>query len=96
MPTCPPVSPPLAEQAANVRRYTAALPLLETRLDDLELGLNLFEQHSALGAFHSVLAALTLNRRAEALVSADRAFAEVAGLRWVNPATRDLDDLIGR
>ena len=83
--------------AVNIaRRYTAALSLLETRLDDLELGLNLFEQHSALGAFDSVLAALTLNRRAEALVSADRAFAEVPGLRWVNPATRDLDDLIGR
>ena len=78
------------------RRYAAALALLEPRLGDLELGLNLFERHAALGAFDAVLAALALNRRADALVSADRAFGEVPGLRWVNPATRDLDNLIGR
>jgi uncharacterized protein len=85
-----------ADAVDIARRYTAALLLLETRLDDLELGLNLFEQHASLGAFDSVLAAVTLNRRAEALVSADRAFGEVPGLRWVNPTTRDLDDLLGR
>jgi len=85
-----------ADAVNLARRYTAALSLLETHLDDLDLALNLFEQHSVLGVFDSVLAAVALNRRAEALVSADRAFGEVPGLRWVNPATRDLDDLIGR
>ena len=84
-----------ADAVAIGRRYMAALSLLETRVDDLELGLSLFEQHSALGALDSVLAAVALNRRAEALVSADRAFGEVPGLRWVNTATPDLDVLIG-
>jgi hypothetical protein len=54
------------------------------------------ESHAALGAFDSVLAAVALNQRVEALVSAERAFGEVAGLRWVDPATPELDRLISR
>jgi predicted nucleic acid-binding protein len=78
------------------RRYTTALSLLVARADDLDLGLTLFERHPALGAFDAVLAAVALNQRVEALVSADRAFGEVPNLPWVDPATPNLDHLIGR
>jgi len=49
-----------------------------------------------LGAFDSVLAAVALNRQAEALVSADRAFGSVRTLPWIDPATPALDSLVGR
>jgi predicted nucleic acid-binding protein len=77
------------------RRYLAAFSLLVTTPDDLDRGLGLFEQYPALGAFDAVLAAVTLERGAEALVSADQAFAVVRGLPWVDPLTRALDRLIG-
>ncbi len=77
------------------RQYVAAFNLLGTTTDDLDRGLVLFEQHVALGAFDAVLAAVALNHQAEALVSADRAFAEVPGLRWIDPGGSDLRSLIG-
>ncbi len=85
-----------ADAVALARHYIAALSPLVTRAEDLSLGLRLFEAQADLGAFDSVLAAVALNRRAEALVSADHAFGGVAGLRWVDPATRNLDDLLGQ
>jgi len=69
------------------RRYMAAFSLLVTTPDDLDRGLELFEQYPALGAFDAVLAAVAMERRAQALVSADRAFASIPGLRLVDPAT---------
>ena len=69
------------------RRYMAAFSLLVTTPDDLDRGLELFEQYPALGAFDAVLAAVAMERRAQALVSADRAFASIAGLPLVDPAT---------
>lgn len=84
------------DAVALAHHYMAAFPLLVTRAEDLELGLALFERHPALGAFDAVLAAVGLNQRVEALVSADRAFGEVPSLRWVDPATEDLDHLMGR
>ena len=65
----------------------AAFSLLVTTPDDLDRGLELFEQYPALGAFDAVLAAVAMERRAQALVSADRAFASIPGLRLVDPAT---------
>jgi predicted nucleic acid-binding protein len=62
--------------------------------DDLDRGLALFGEHPALGAFDAVLAAVALDRGAEALVSADRAFVSVPNLRWVDPATPALRRLI--
>jgi uncharacterized protein len=85
-----------ADAVALARHYSAALPLLVTRAEDLELGLSLFERHPALGAFDAVLAAVGLNAGVEALVSADRAFGAVANLHWVDPATPAVDDLTGR
>ncbi|TAK34637.1 MAG: PIN domain-containing protein [Chloroflexota bacterium] len=83
------------DTAVLARRYAVAFSLLETHEDDLELGLTLFERCPDLGLFDAVLAAVALNRQAEALVSADRAFATVPQLAWIDPATPALDRLIG-
>ena len=69
-------------------------PLISTTREDLEHGLALWERHPTLGAFDALLAAVALAREAEALVSADRAFGAVTGLRYVDPATPALDDLL--
>ena len=84
-----------ADAVALGRQYSAAIDLLVTTSDDLEEGLTLYEAQPSLGAFDAVLAAVALNRRAEALVSADRAFGNVPRLRWIDPATSDLEALIG-
>jgi predicted nucleic acid-binding protein len=78
----------------RARHYLGAFAVLVVTPDDLDHGLSLFEQHRALGAFDAVLAAVALDRGAEALVSADRAFASVPSLRWVDPATPALRRLI--
>lgn len=70
-------------------------PLLGVDEGDLELGLRLFVRHSSLGAIDSVLAAIAVSRSAEALVSADRAFATVKGLVHVHPESSALDGLLG-
>lgn len=61
-------------------------PLLTVDGDDLEDGLALFERSEELGAFDCVLAATTIRRGARALVSADRGFGAVRGLRHLDPA----------
>ena len=77
------------------RGYMTAFSLLVTTPDDLDRGMGLFEQCSALGAPDAVLAAVALERGAEALVSADRASASVPGLPLVDPATPAILRLIG-
>ncbi len=77
------------------QRYTDAFELLITSADDLEHGLRLFERHPTLDAFDAVLAAVAIDRRAEALVSADHAFTAIAGLTVVDPATDAMAHLIG-
>lgn len=84
-----------ADAVAPGRHYLAAFALLTTLSEDLDLGLTLFERYPQLGAFDAMLAAVALNRHAEALVSADRAFGEVPNLPWIDPATSALDRLIG-
>ena len=84
-----------ADAASLARRFVEAFSLLVTNEDDLELGLALFERHLRLGAFDAVLAAVALNRHAEALVSAARAFGEIPQLQWIDPATPDLDRYVG-
>jgi len=84
-----------ADAAHIARQYLHAFNVLVPTADDLDRGLSLFEEHSALGAFDAVLAAVALGREAQALVSADRAFASVPGLRWVDPQTPALRELIG-
>jgi predicted nucleic acid-binding protein len=76
------------------RRYAAAFDLLVTTPEDLDHGLELFERHPALGAFDAVLAAVAMDRGADALVSADGAFGAITGLPWIEPATDALSQLI--
>lgn len=74
----------------------AAFHLLTTKAADLDLGLSLCGQHPTLGAFDAVLAAVALNNDAGAIVSGDQAFATVPRLRWIDPATPALDQLLRR
>ncbi len=84
------------EDAVNLTRlYVLALNPIVTTAADLDAGLSLFEKHPELGAFDAVLAAVAIARGAEALVSADRAFASVAGLAWIDPTTPAIDALLG-
>lgn len=78
----------VVRQARNFARFLA--PLLRPTAEDLSHGLSLFEAHRELGAFDAVLAAAAIGRGAEALVSADRAFAAVGGLRHVDPGSPEL------
>jgi len=83
------------EDAANLTRlYAVALNPIVTTTADLDAGLSLFERHPELGAFDAVLAAVALARRAEGLVSADRAFASVPELSWIDPATAAVDRVL--
>jgi hypothetical protein len=83
------------EDAANLTRlYAAALSPIVTTAADLDAGLSLFEQHPELGAFDAVLAAVALAHGADALVSADAAFAAVPGLALIDPATTAVDRLL--
>jgi uncharacterized protein len=60
-------------------------PLVSIGDDVLRLGLRLFERVKQLHAFDAVLAAAATSAGASALVSADRAFARVPGIRHVAP-----------
>lgn len=60
-------------------------PLLTIGADELRAGLRLYLDVPALGAVDAVLAAAALATHATALVSADRAFADVDGLAHRTP-----------
>jgi uncharacterized protein len=60
-------------------------PLLTPTEAHLRHGLSLFEHSERLGAFDAVLAASAIDIGAHALISADAAFATVAGLTHVTP-----------
>jgi len=83
------------DAVAVARNYAAAFSLIVTTPDDLVHGLALFERHPALGAFDAVLAAVAIERDAEALVSADQAFASVRQLHWIDPGSSALGRLVG-
>ena len=85
---------PRSDAARLTMSYFAAFDLLTTLPADLRRAVDLFERHPGLGAFDAVLAAVTIERRADALISADRAFGAVDGLRWVDPASPELDALL--
>ena len=78
------------------RAYARLLgPLLRPSEEDLARGLRLFERHEELGAFDAVLVAAALASDAEALVSTDRAFAAVRGLRFLELGSDELAALLG-
>jgi predicted nucleic acid-binding protein len=62
---------------------------------DLDLGLRIFERSDQLGSFDAVLAAVAINRDAEALISTDRGFRGVRRLRHVDMGGPELDELLG-
>jgi predicted nucleic acid-binding protein len=85
-----------ADAAALGRAYLALLsPLLHPSDEDLVAGLRLFEREDSLGAVVAVLAASAIAAGADALVSADRSFAGVRGLRWVDLDGDELATLLG-
>lgn len=79
-----------------MRSLMNGLTPLVTTSEDLQRGLDLFDLSGTLDAFDCVLAAVALNHNAEALISADGAFREIHGLRWVDPSTTGLYELIGQ
>jgi uncharacterized protein len=86
---------PLAAELAN--EYAVGLaPLLQPDAAVVARGLAIWEATEALGAFDAVLAAAALEAGADALVSADAAFAGVPGLRHVMAGTAELKSLLAR
>lgn len=85
------------DDAARVTRdYLDLLaPLLVVGEDDLQDGLRLYARSDRLGAFDAVLAAAASRADADALVSADAAFAE-ADLTHVVPDAAGFARLLGR
>jgi predicted nucleic acid-binding protein len=84
-----------ADAAGLGRAYATLLsPLLQPSEENLVAGLQLFEREAAVGAFDAVLAAAAIAVKADALVSADRSFAAVRGLRWVDLAGEELKALL--
>ncbi len=84
-----------ADAAALARDYARLLsPLLSPSEDDLDDGLDLFEE-GHLGAFDAVLAAVAHGRGAEALVSADQAFGAAARVRVMPLDGPGVAELIG-
>jgi uncharacterized protein len=82
------------DAASLGRQYLAALELIAQEPGDLDLGLTLFERHPRLGVFDAVLAAVALNRDVDALISADRAFAEVPNLLCLHPTGAEFGNLL--
>lgn len=77
------------------RSYARLLaPLLRPTVEDLVDGLSLFQSDARLGAFDAVLAAAAVARGADALVSADEAFAHVPGLVHLVPDAPQLADML--
>lgn len=70
-------------------------PLVAVQRQHLVAGLTIFERHAAVGAFDAVLCAVALEAGADALVSADRAFADVPGLNHVIPDDAGITQLLG-
>jgi predicted nucleic acid-binding protein len=85
---------PRDRTALLARLFAESLTLVETSMDDLDHGLELFVDHPRLSVIDGVLAAVALRHDAEALVSADRAFRRITDLRHVDPATPALDALL--
>jgi uncharacterized protein len=77
------------------RDYAELLsPLVAVERSALERGLALFERVTELGAFDAVLAATALEAEAVGLVSADRAFASVPRLTFLELGSAQLHSMI--
>ena len=80
-----------SEAVRTARDFANLLgPLLLVDTPALSLGLRIYEETPGLGAFDSILCAAAISASADALVSADRGFASVRGIRHLDPADPDL------
>lgn len=85
-----------SEAADRAGEYADLLsPLCPVEAADLRAGLNLFVRVDGLRAFDAVLAASAIRTGAAALVSVDRAFANVPGLVHRDPASPGFLDELG-
>lgn len=85
------------DAAALARSYADLFsPLLVVDHDGLIDGLDLFERVETIGAFDAMLAAAARRRDAEALVSADSAFASIRAPRHLDPAAPDFAKKLAR
>ena len=86
---------PRREASGHARRFAALLgPLLATTDDVVGPALELYERHDGLDAFDALLVAAARRDGASALVSADRAFAAVKRLRFVELGSPAFDKLL--
>jgi predicted nucleic acid-binding protein len=87
---------PRRDSVAFGRAFATLLsPLAHLEESDLDLGLRIFERSDRLGSFDAILAAVAINRDAEALISSDRGFRGVRRLRHVDIGGPELDELLG-
>lgn len=80
------------ELARDVAR--AGAPLLAAVEQDVPVALTLFTKHRRLDAFDCLLAAVAMRERVDGLISADHAFGGVPGLRWIDLADLDVEQLV--
>lgn len=75
------------DASTMARDYVQLLsPLQPVEVEDLEVASRLFQRHPSLGAFDATLAAVTMRLVGAVLLSADRGFGGIQGLRHVDPA----------
>jgi uncharacterized protein len=86
---------PRSDAVRQALGYAALFaPLAVPRSSELERGLAFFAQYDELGVADAVLAATAVADRAEAFVSADRAFAVVEDLPFVELGSAEFDRVI--
>ncbi len=85
---------PRLDAVDAARAFASSLTILVATTEDLDRGLQLFADHPGLGSFDAVLAAVAIEHGAEALVSADVGFAAIPGLRWIDPATPEIESIL--
>jgi predicted nucleic acid-binding protein len=72
--------------AAEAARHIAMLVALhDVTASELTRALALFQRHEHLGARDAIFAAIALNRRLDAILTADRGFDGIPGLTRVDP-----------
>ena len=81
--------------AHDAGRFAELLaPLLVVSESVLRDGLRVFAETTRLGSFDAVLAAATVGSGADALISADAAFAAVPGLAHLDPSDAAIEPLL--
>lgn len=84
-----------AAAAAASRAYLEIVgPPLQVAESDLALAIALYERHARLEPVDALLAAVALRGEVEALVTADRAFADVPGLLALDPRSPELEAML--